>query len=102
MKRSGLRWLVVGLIAIATVINYIDRNALAVMWPAIAEETGATKDDYPLLITCFMVFYAIRQSLFGALFVVLKAISLQVGAWCMRHSTMLISLTRRLLTHNLV
>ncbi len=30
--RSAVRWLIVGLIAVATVINYIDRNALAVMW----------------------------------------------------------------------
>lgn len=66
--KTKLRWLVVSLVAIATVINYIDRNALAVMWPAIAEDTGATKDDYALLITCFMISYALGQSLFGALF----------------------------------
>ncbi len=64
----GFRWTVIGLIAVATVINYIDRNALAVMWPAIAEEIGATKNDYALLVSCFMVSYAVGQSLFGALF----------------------------------
>ena len=55
----------VGLIAVATVINYIDRNALAVMWPEIAREVGATKDDYALLVTVFMLFYAAGQFLFG-------------------------------------
>jgi len=40
--RSAVRWLIVGLIAVATVINYIDRNALAVMWPEIAREVGAS------------------------------------------------------------
>jgi len=30
--------MVIGLIAIATVVNDIDRNALAVMWPAISAE----------------------------------------------------------------
>ena len=35
--RSAVRWLIVGLIAVATVINYIDRNALAVMWPELRE-----------------------------------------------------------------
>ena len=68
MNRQGLRWLIVSLVALATVINYIDRNALAVMWPAIASETGATKEDYALLITCFMISYAAGQSLFGSLF----------------------------------
>jgi ACS family hexuronate transporter-like MFS transporter len=61
----GLRWWVVGLIGLATVVNYIDRNALAVMWPAIARDIGATKTDYALLVTLFMIAYAVGQSLFG-------------------------------------
>ena len=36
MKIQGLRWWVIALIAIATVINYIDRQALGVLWPDIA------------------------------------------------------------------
>ena len=67
-KRSALRWVIIGMIAVATVINYIDRNALAVMWPAISEDIGATKEDYALLVTIFMVFYAIGQFAFGRLF----------------------------------
>jgi ACS family hexuronate transporter-like MFS transporter len=39
---GGLRWFVVGLIGLATVINYIDRNALAVMWPAVSARTSRT------------------------------------------------------------
>jgi len=35
-KVGGLRWWVVGMIALATVINYIDRQALGVLWPDIA------------------------------------------------------------------
>ena len=45
-ESPGLRWLVVGLVALATVINYIDRNALAVMWPEISGELGMDKNDY--------------------------------------------------------
>ena len=47
------RWCVIGLIALATVINYIDRNALAVMWPEVSKEIGASKEDYALLVTVF-------------------------------------------------
>ena len=36
MKISNLRWWVIALIALATVINYIDRQALVVLWPSIA------------------------------------------------------------------
>ena len=66
--KSGLRWAVIGMIAIATVINYLDRNAIAVMWPAISGEIGATKADYALLVTCFMAAYAVGQAVFGWLF----------------------------------
>lgn len=66
--KSGFRWWIIGLIAVATVINYIDRNALAVMWPEVAKDIGAGKEDYALLVTIFMVFYALGQSLFGKIF----------------------------------
>jgi ACS family hexuronate transporter-like MFS transporter len=73
---SRVRWLIVGLIAVATVINYIDRNALAVMWPEIAPEVGATKEDYALLVSVFMVFYAAGQFVFGKIF---DAIGVRLG-----------------------
>lgn len=66
--KSGFRWWIIALIAVATVINYIDRNALAVMWPEVARDIGAGKEDYALLVTIFMVFYALGQSLFGKIF----------------------------------
>ena len=68
MKMRGIRWVIIALIAIATVINYIDRNALAVMWPGISEELGMDKNDYAMILSFFMVGYAIGQSLFGKIF----------------------------------
>ena len=68
MTLKGLRWWVVSLVALATVINYIDRNALGVMWPAISDEFGMDEYDYTLIWTFFMVGYAIGQSLFGKVF----------------------------------
>ena len=82
--KSKLRWVIIGLIAVATVINYIDRNALAVMWPEIAPEIGATKEDYALLVTVFMVFYALGQFVFGKLFDrigVRMGFALSIGVW---------------------
>ncbi len=68
MKLKGLRWFVVSLVALATVINYVDRNALAVMWPGISEDLGMDKNDYALILSFFMVGYAFGQSLFGKIF----------------------------------
>jgi ACS family hexuronate transporter-like MFS transporter len=64
---KGLRWYIITLIALATVINYIDRNALAVMWPSISKDVGLTKDDYAAIVSFFMVAYALGQSLSGRL-----------------------------------
>ncbi|URW74714.1 MFS transporter [Sphingomonas donggukensis] len=68
MNRGGLRWVVIAMIALATVINYIDRNALAVMWPEVSKDIGADKADYALLVTVFMLAYAFGQALFGRIF----------------------------------
>lgn len=68
MKLKGLRWWIIGLIGLATVINYIDRSALAIMWPSISEDLGMTKNDYALILNVFMIAYAVGQSVSGKLF----------------------------------
>ena len=68
MKINNLRWIIVSLVGLATVINYIDRSTLPVMWPSIAAELGMNKSDYANIITIFMIGYAIGQSLFGRVF----------------------------------
>ena len=68
MKISGFRWLVVGLVALATVINYIDRGALGFLWPEISKDTGLTNDDYAIIINVFTLAYAFGQTLFGKIF----------------------------------
>ncbi|MBS0591101.1 MAG: MFS transporter [Proteobacteria bacterium] len=82
--KLGVRWLVIALIALATVINYIDRNALAVMWPAIAREIGADKADYAGLVTVFMLAYATGQFAFGRLLDVIgvrRGFALSISVW---------------------
>jgi ACS family hexuronate transporter-like MFS transporter len=66
--RSHIRWWIIGLIAVATVINYVDRTSLAVMWPAITKDTGLSKDAYASIVAVFMVCYALGQALSGRFF----------------------------------
>ncbi len=68
MKVKGLRWWIIGLIALATVINYIDRSALAIMWPGISKELGLTKSDYGIILNVFMIAYALGQSISGKMY----------------------------------
>lgn len=67
-KLSGLRWWIVSLIALATVINYVDRSSLAVMWPDISKDLHLSKEDYAGILSFFMIAYAIGQSVSGRLF----------------------------------
>ena len=93
-----MRWLIVSLIAVATVINYIDRNAMAVMWPAISTEIGASKEDYALLVTIFMLLYAAGQFVFGRLFDILGTrlgFALSIAGWS-------ISIALHAVTHSIV
>ena len=55
MKIKGLRWWVIGLIALATVINYIDRQALPVLWPDIAKEFQHYLYFHTLLVRQYLV-----------------------------------------------
>ena len=68
MKVKGLRWWIIGLICLATVINYIDRSALSIMWPSISEDLGMSKNDYALILNIFMIAYAVGQSVSGRMF----------------------------------
>lgn len=68
MKLKGLRWWIIALIGLATIINYIDRNALAVMWPGISQDLGMDKTQYATIVSCFTIAYAISQAVSGRLF----------------------------------
>ncbi|WP_299108962.1 MFS transporter [uncultured Winogradskyella sp.] len=73
-KLKGLRWWVIGLIALATVINYIDRQALPVLWPDIAKDLypnktpDERKEIYAIISTLFIFSYAFGQAIFGKIF----------------------------------
>lgn len=68
MKIKGLRWWIICLIGFATIINYIDRSALSIMWPAMGRDLGMTDSDYALILNLFMIAYAIGQSVSGKMF----------------------------------
>ena len=71
MKVKGLRWYIIGLIGLATIINYIDRSAINIMWPYIYKDFGIAdsdnKDALALITTFFMIAYALGQSFTGKL-----------------------------------
>jgi len=68
MKIKGLRWWIIILIFIATVINYIDRTAFALLWPEMGKDLGMDNSDYALMLNIFMITYAASKFLSGRLY----------------------------------
>lgn len=80
MKVKGLRWYIITLIAIATVINYIDRSAINILWPYIYKEFGIAEADsknaLALITTFFMIAYALGQTFTGKM---MDAVGTRIG-----------------------
>ena len=80
MKVKGLRWWIISLIGLATVINYIDRSAINIMWPYIYKEFGIAdadnKNALAYITTFFMIAYAIGQTVTGKM---MDAIGTRLG-----------------------
>lgn len=90
MKITGLRWWVIALIAIATIINYIDRQSLGVLWPEIAVDLYPDNTDderksiYAIISVIFVFSYAFGQAIFGKIFDWVGTrigFALSIGVW---------------------
>lgn len=75
-KIRGLRWYIIGMICMLTVINYIDRMTLSVLAPTIRDEFGMSNAAYSRVVTTFLLGYTISQALSGK---VLDRIGTRVG-----------------------
>ena len=67
-KLKGLRWWIIGLVCLATIINYIDRAALGIMWPAMKTDLGLTEADYAWIINIFTITYAVGKFISGKVY----------------------------------
>src|SRR6266404_8404641 len=67
-KLRGLRWWIVGLIFLATTINYIDRLTISVLAPVITHDLHLTNTQFGGILTWFLLAYTISQGLSGKLY----------------------------------
>lgn len=67
-KIRGLRWWIVGLIFLATLINYIDRLTISVLSPVITRDLGLTNTEFGGIVSWFLLAYTISQGLSGKLY----------------------------------
>ena len=64
-KIKGLRWWVVGLLFMAAVLNYIDRQTLSALAPTIQKDLGMSDSDYANIVNIFLIAYTIAYIISG-------------------------------------
>lgn len=65
MKIKNLRWWIVGLLFMAAVLNYVDRQTLSALAPTIQRDLAMTEQDYANVVNIFLVAYTIAYLLSG-------------------------------------
>ncbi len=78
MKRSGiaLRWWIIALITLGTVLNYLARSTLSVAAPTLKTEFAMTTQQYSWVVLAFQASYTVMQTVAGA---VLDALGTRIG-----------------------
>ncbi len=63
-----LRWLMIGLVFLATLINFIDRFTVSTLAPLIVKDLNLTNQQYAGIASWFLVAYSISHALSGRLY----------------------------------
>ena len=58
MKRFGYRWTIVGLLFVATTINYVDRQVLGILAPTLTRQLHWSETAYGDVVSWFSLAYA--------------------------------------------
>ena len=66
MKRiRGLRWQILALVMLGTIVNYIDRNTLGILAPTLKEQLHFTTEQYSYIVSTFQLCYSLMQPIAG-------------------------------------
>ena len=66
-RLSRVRWVMISFAFAATIINYLDRQTLSVVAPALREEFGMSNEAYGYVLSAFMLAYTVSNGLSGPL-----------------------------------
>jgi MFS transporter, ACS family, hexuronate transporter len=91
-KKSNLRWVVCGLLFMATAINYMDRTALGLVEPMLRHVLGGDQNiaiynrRYSDIVNCFILAYGLGFLVAGRVvdrIGVKKGYALSIGVWAL-------------------
>jgi len=76
LRKLPLRWWIIALLTIGTVLNYLARSTLSVAAPTLKTEFAMTTEQYSWVVLAFQASYTVMQTVAGA---VLDALGTRVG-----------------------
>ncbi len=71
-----LRWWIIGLVTLGTVLNYLARSTLSVAAPTLKAEFAMTTEEYSWILLAFQGAYTVMQTVAGA---ILDALGTRLG-----------------------
>lgn len=75
-KIRHLRWWIIGLVTLGTVLNYLARSTLSVAAPTLKAELHITTEQYSWVVMAFQASYTVMQTVAGT---VLDALGTRLG-----------------------
>ncbi|KQM13341.1 MFS transporter [Novosphingobium sp. Leaf2] len=63
----NLRWWIIGLVTLGTVLNYLARSTLSVAAPTLKAELGMSTEAYSYVVLAFQLAYTVMQTVAGAI-----------------------------------
>lgn len=76
MSKLPLRWWIIGLVTLGTILNYLARSTLSVAAPTLKEEFSMSTEDYSWVVLAFQASYTVMQTVAGT---VLDALGTRLG-----------------------
>ena len=64
-KIKGLRWYMIALVTVGTILGYLTRNAIAVAAPTLQEQLHITTQQYSYIIAAYSAAYTLMQPVAG-------------------------------------
>jgi ACS family hexuronate transporter-like MFS transporter len=64
-RPNPIRWLILTLLFLATVINYVDRQNLSILAPVLRAQFHLTEIDYSRIVSAFLLSYTVMYAVSG-------------------------------------
>jgi MFS transporter, ACS family, hexuronate transporter len=64
-RPSSIRWFILGLLFLATVINYVDRQTLSILAPTLRLKFHLSEMDYSHVVSAFLFSYTVMYAVSG-------------------------------------